>query len=49
VRVVYGPLSGAEGILLRRRSESRLVISIEAIMRSVAVEIDEADVAPICP
>jgi len=49
VRVVYGPLSGAEGILVRRRSESRLVISIEAIMRSVAVEIDEADVAPICP
>ncbi|HZQ17952.1 MAG TPA: UpxY family transcription antiterminator [Terriglobales bacterium] len=47
VKVVYGPLSGAEGILVRRKSESRLVISIEAIMRSIAVEIDEADVLPI--
>ncbi len=47
VKVIYGPLSGAEGILVRRRSDSRLVISIEAIMRSVAVEIDEADVVPI--
>jgi transcription antitermination factor NusG len=46
VRVVYGPLSGAQGILVRRRNNSRLVISIEAIMRSVAVEIDEADVLP---
>lgn len=47
VKVVYGPLSGAQGILVRRRNESRLIISIEAIMRSVAVEVDEADVAPI--
>lgn len=45
VRVVYGPLSGAQGILVRRRNNSRLVISIDAIMRSVAVEIDEADIA----
>lgn len=47
VKVVYGPLSGAQGILVRRRSNARLVISIDAIMRSVSVEIDEADVAPI--
>ena len=47
VEVVYGPLSGAQGILVRRRNDSRLVISIDAIMRSVAVEIDEADVVPI--
>ncbi len=47
VKVVYGPLSGARGILVRRRNNSRLVVSIEAIMRSVALEIDEADVVPI--
>jgi transcription antitermination factor NusG len=46
VRVVCGPLAGAQGILVRRRNNSRLVISIEAIMRSVALEIDEADVVP---
>jgi transcription antitermination factor NusG len=47
VKVVYGPLSGAEGIFVRRRNESRLVVSIDAIMRSVALEIDEADVVPL--
>jgi len=46
VRVISGPLSGAQGILVRRRNDSRLVISIEAIMRSVAVEIDATDVIP---
>jgi transcription antitermination factor NusG len=46
VKVIYGPLSGAQGILIRRRNNCRLVISIDAIMRSVAVEIDEADVMP---
>jgi transcription antitermination factor NusG len=46
VRVVYGPLSGAQGIFLRRKNECRLVISIDVIMRSVALEVDEADVVP---
>lgn len=45
VRVIYGPLSGAQGILLRTKTNCRIVISIDAIMRSVAVEVDEADVA----
>jgi transcription antitermination factor NusG len=47
VRVVYGPLSGAQGIFLRRKNDCRLVISIDAIMRSVALEVDEADVVPL--
>ena len=46
VKVVNGPLAGAQGILLRLKTNSRLVISIDAIMRSVALEIDEADVVP---
>jgi|SRR5579862_538549 transcription antitermination factor NusG len=44
VRVRSGPLSGIEGILLRRKDGFRLVLSIELIMRSVATEVDEADV-----
>lgn len=44
VRVKYGPLAGAEGILVRRKDKFRIVLSIDAIMRSVAVEVDEADV-----
>jgi transcription antitermination factor NusG len=44
VRVKSGPLAGMEGVLLRRKSGFRLVISIELIQRSVAVEADAADV-----
>jgi len=44
VRVVRGPLQGAEGILKRRKERFRLVLSIELIMRSVMLEVDESDV-----
>ena len=44
VRVKNGPLAGMEGVLLRRKGSLRLVISIELIQRSVAVDADEADV-----
>jgi transcription antitermination factor NusG len=47
VRVVCGPLQGTEGILLRRMKRTRLVISLELIMRSVAVEMDEASLEPV--
>jgi transcription antitermination factor NusG len=46
VRVKYGPLAGTQGILTRRKDKFRLVLSIDLIMRSVAVEVDEADVEP---
>jgi transcription antitermination factor NusG len=47
VRIVHGPLCGAEGILIRKKSVYRIVLSLELIMRSVAVEVDAADVEPI--
>lgn len=47
VKVVHGPLAGAQGILLRTKPNCRVVISIDAIMRSVSVEIDEEDVLPL--
>jgi transcription antitermination factor NusG len=43
VRVKHGPLSGVEGILVRKKDHLRLVLSIELLMRSVAVEIQAAD------
>jgi transcription antitermination factor NusG len=46
VLVTRGPLTGAQGILTRKKQNCRIVISIDAIMRSVALEIDEADVQP---
>lgn len=47
VRVVRGPLAGTEGILVRRKERFRLVLSIDLIMRSVMVDVDEADVQPV--
>jgi len=43
VFVKHGPLSGLEGILLRKKDSFRVVISIDLIMRSVAVEIPASD------
>jgi transcription antitermination factor NusG len=47
VRVKTGPLQGLEGLLLRRKKTSRFVISLDLIMRSVAVEIDTAELEPV--
>jgi len=46
VQIKGGPLAGMEGILLRRKSSFRVVLSIDLIMRSVAVEVDGADLIP---
>ncbi len=43
VRVRSGPLAGMGGILLRRRGKARFVVSMELIVKSMAVEMDEAD------
>lgn len=47
VRVRTGPLQGLEGILVRKKNRSRFVISVDLIMRSVAVEIDVTELEPI--
>ncbi len=43
VRVKHGPMAGTEGILVRKKDKLRVVISVDLIMRSVAVEIEAAD------
>ena len=47
VRVRSGPLCGLEGLLARKKNRTRFVISFEPIMRSVAVEIDVAELEPV--
>lgn len=42
VRVVSGPLAGVEGIVARRKDALRIVLSIQMLARSIAVEIDES-------
>ena len=40
VRIKVGSLAGIEGILIRKKNKFRLVISVELLSKSVAVEID---------
>jgi transcription antitermination factor NusG len=47
VRVRSGALTGVEGVLVSRSGERSLVISLDAIQRSLAVRIEGYDVEPI--
>jgi transcription antitermination factor NusG len=47
VSVRSGPLAGVEGILVRKKSGYRLVLSIDSINSSVWVELDAVDVEPV--
>jgi transcription antitermination factor NusG len=49
VRILDGPMAGATGILLRSKNQQRLVISVNILQRSVAVEVDGASVTRIGP
>lgn len=47
VRIVDGPLKGVEGVLVQSKpNKGLLVISVELLRRSVAVEVDGTQVAP---
>jgi len=43
VRVHSGPFQGLEGVIVRRKDRYRLIFSIDLIQRSLAIELDEAD------
>ena len=47
VRIRSGALDGVEGVLIARSGESTLVVSIDAIQRSLAVRIDGYAVEPV--
>jgi len=42
VRVTAGPLRGLEGLLLRKKNWCKLLLSVEMLQRSVAVEVNAA-------
>jgi transcription antitermination factor NusG len=44
VRVRRGPMQGVGGVLVRKKDSFRVVLTIELIMRSVALEVDVDDV-----
>jgi transcription antitermination factor NusG len=44
VRIKFGPLAGLTGVLIRKDKQTRLIISIEMLGRSAAVDVDAATV-----
>ena len=40
VRVTYGSLEGVEGILVKKKNQCRMVISVTMLQRSISVEIE---------
>jgi len=44
VRVRSGALAGFEGILVRKKNQWRLVLSVDLLQKSVATEVDASDV-----
>jgi transcription antitermination factor NusG len=47
VRVLRGALEGVEGILTRKKNLFRLVLSVDMLAQSVAMEVNAADVEPV--
>jgi transcription elongation factor/antiterminator RfaH len=49
VRIVEGALAGLEGVILRQNGQARFVLSIDLILRSVAVNVDARDLELVEP
>ena len=47
VRITRGSLKGIEGVLVRKKNLYRIVLSMDLLHQSVAVEIDASDVEPV--
>jgi transcriptional antiterminator NusG len=46
VQIRSGAFAGMHGIVVRKKSGFRVVLTLDQIMQSIAVEVDEADLAP---
>jgi transcription antitermination factor NusG len=49
VRVKHGALAGVEGILIRHKNQCQLILSVEILKRSVAVEMEMSRVEKLPP
>jgi transcription antitermination factor NusG len=47
VRVRSGPFAGMEGLLVRKKKDFRVVLSVHVIAQSIAVELDLYDLEPL--
>src|ERR1700677_3337147 len=46
-RICSGALAGMEGIVVRKKNSCRVILTIEHIQRSIAVEVDGDDLEPL--
>jgi transcription antitermination factor NusG len=49
VRIKAGPMRGLEGVLVRKKSNLRVVLALDVIMQSVAVEVNAEEVEAVAP
>lgn len=47
VRVASGPLAGLEGIVLRRKGQMRMIVSLTSINQSIVLDLEQSDLAPV--
>jgi transcription antitermination factor NusG len=47
VRITTGPLRGLEGLVTAHKNQQRLILSVEMIQSSIAVEVDGCNLSPI--
>ncbi len=47
VRITAGPLAGVSGILVRKKSGLRVVLFVDLILKSVAIEVDATEIIPL--
>jgi transcription antitermination factor NusG len=47
VSICAGPFAGLSGIVLRKKGSLRVVITLDLIMQSVAVEVNIEDLEPV--
>ena len=47
VRIKSGALAGIEGIIVRKKSGYRVVLTLDLLMQSIAIEVDGDDVEPV--
>jgi transcription antitermination factor NusG len=47
IRITQGALKDVEGILVRKKSDWRLIVSVTMLQRSVSVEVDHAYIAAV--
>jgi transcription antitermination factor NusG len=47
VRIKSGSMEGLEGVLVRKKNDFRVVLTLDTIMRSIAVEVDAEELEPV--